>query len=81
MLKEIDDCSERLVKEGTTGLVIGSMDVKALYTSLDQLTAAKDIKEERLRLVFDARELNMNIPMDASIFPTPRSSEIASIRP
>ena len=49
LLREIDYCSERLVREGTTGLVIGSMDVKALYTSLDQLAAAKDIKEEFIR--------------------------------
>ena len=31
----------------------------------------KDPEEKKLRLVFDAKELNKNVPLDSSYFPTP----------
>ena len=66
--KDIKVEISKLVKAG----IIQKMppDVAAKWSSPAGFMA-KDPREERLRLVFDARMLNKSVPTDSSIFPTP----------
>ena len=49
MLRVFDETAERTRTEGAERIVVASMDIKALYTSIDQEQSAKDTAAEYLR--------------------------------
>ena len=49
MLRVFDNAAVRTQEEGATGLIVASMDFKALYTSIDHNQSAKDVVKEFIR--------------------------------
>jgi hypothetical protein len=59
MLRTIDDTSESTRNRNVCDLIVASMDVKALYSSLDQQQSARDVAAEFLHSQMDIQDVDV----------------------
>ena len=77
MLRVFDDAAVHTQEEGATGLIVASMDFKALYTSIDHNQSAKDVVEEFIRSGMTIEGMDYRV---ASIYITANSTRGQLVR-